>query len=84
MDFGLTNDQIRARDDMLARDIRAHLDRSPGIGPSISRLDIIPQDGAIILRGRVSSEAERADIERSVRDAAGGAPVRNETTVSPP
>lgn len=73
----------RIDDTWIATKVRLHLVTYADLGRH-ARVETSTDKGVVILRGTVSTEAERSEAERVVRQVVGVGEVVNELTVVPP
>lgn len=70
-----------ATDMQLAAHVQQSLQRDNSLSPAAHQLKVIASDGAVVLRGSVANDAEKAKIDSMVRGMSGVKEVTNELDV---
>lgn len=70
------------RDTELTRTIRQRLVSDDTLSTNAHNIKVISEQGRIVLRGPVSSAAEKAKVEKIAKSVAGKMTVTNETVIS--
>ncbi|WP_201313431.1 BON domain-containing protein [Dyella sp. EPa41] len=70
-----------AADQQLAANVQQILQRDNSLSPQGRQVKIIASDGAVVLRGPVANDAEKAKIDSIVRGIAGVKEVTNELDI---
>ncbi|MBV8157901.1 MAG: BON domain-containing protein [Dyella sp.] len=70
-----------ASDMQLAANVQQTLQRDNSLSPAAHQVKVIASDGAVVLRGSVMNDAEKAKIDSMVRGMSGVKEVTNELDV---
>lgn len=70
-----------AADRQLSANVQQALQRNNSLSPTARQVTVIASDGAVVLRGPVANDAEKAKIDALVRSVAGVKEVTNELDV---
>jgi osmotically-inducible protein OsmY len=65
----------------LAADVQQALQRENSLSPQGRQVKVIASDGAVVLRGPVANDAEKARIDSIVRGVSGVKEVTNELDI---
>lgn len=71
-----------AADQQLSAKVQQALQRNDSLSPAARRVKVIASDGAVVLRGPVADDKEKAKVDAVVRSVAGVREVTNELDVA--
>jgi hypothetical protein len=79
-----TNQQGEDADDVsMTKQIKNRLQSDDALSPTAKNVDVLTNEGVVTLRGTVTTERERDEIELVARDVNNGRLVQNHLTVTP-